>query len=192
MTHENQEKRHVERRIEQTNDPRDREALYGTMAQISDELRLRFPDARFSRCYRNPAFGFEGPDFYNAVTGFSTTLPVEALLPSLREIEVQCGRDRADPPWAPRKMDLDLLLYGDVVGEVALPLAGLMSDRGAPEVAEQIGALGRAAAQRLGVTIEEPFMQLSFIALSVIPELRLTDGGVVDVERFTYVPVEVG
>ncbi|MFZ0043403.1 MAG: adenine deaminase [Solirubrobacteraceae bacterium] len=83
------------------------------------------------------------------------------------------------------------VLEGEVVGEVALPLAGLMSDRGAPEVAEQIGALGRAAAQRLGVTVEEPFMQLSFIALSVIPELRLTDGGVVDVERFTYVPVEV-
>jgi 2-amino-4-hydroxy-6-hydroxymethyldihydropteridine diphosphokinase len=86
------------------------------MLQAARALRQRFADARFSRCYRNPAFGFEGPDFYNAVTGFSTTLPLEALLPSLREIEVRCGRDRADPPFAPRKMDLDLLLYGDVVG----------------------------------------------------------------------------
>jgi 2-amino-4-hydroxy-6-hydroxymethyldihydropteridine diphosphokinase len=86
------------------------------MLQAARALRQRFADARFSHCYRNPAFGFEGPDFYNAVTGFSTTLPVEALLPSLREIEARCGRDRADPRWAPRKMDLDLLLYGDVVG----------------------------------------------------------------------------
>ena len=42
------------------------------------------------------------------------------------------------------------------------------------------------------MTVKEPFMQLSFIALSVIPELRLTDGGLVDVNRFAYVPVLVG
>jgi adenine deaminase len=42
----------------------------------------------------------------------------------------------------------------------------------------------------LGTTVEEPFMQLSFLALSVIPELRLTDGGLVDVGAFAYVPVE--
>jgi adenine deaminase len=77
-----------------------------------------------------------------------------------------------------------------VLAEVPLPLAGLMSDRPAAEVAEQIRAVGEAAARNLGVTVEEPFMQLSFIALSVIPELRLTDGGVVDVGRFAYVPVE--
>jgi 2-amino-4-hydroxy-6-hydroxymethyldihydropteridine diphosphokinase len=85
------------------------------LAQAARAIRQRFPDARFSRCYRNPAFGFEGPDFYNAVVGFTTTLPIEALLPALHEIEAQCGRARADPKWGPRKMDLDLLLYGDAV-----------------------------------------------------------------------------
>jgi adenine deaminase len=59
-------------------------------------------------------------------------------------------------------------------------------------VSAQLSVLGTAAGERLGVTIDEPFMQLSFIALSVIPELRLTDGGLVDVNRFAYVPVEVG
>ncbi len=83
------------------------------------------------------------------------------------------------------------VLDGAVLAEVPLPLAGLMSDRGAGEVADQIGALGAAAADHLGATVQEPFMQLSFVALSVIPELRLTDGGLVDVERFAYVPVEV-
>ena len=82
------------------------------------------------------------------------------------------------------------VLDGEVVGEVALPLAGLMSDLPAAEVAGQLAALGEAAATRLGTTVEEPFMQLSFFALSVIPELRLTDGGLVDVGRFDYVPVE--
>jgi adenine deaminase len=82
------------------------------------------------------------------------------------------------------------VLDGQVVGEVPLPLAGLMSDLPAAEVAGQLHALGEAAATRLGTTVEEPFMQLSFFALSVIPELRLTDGGLVDVGRFDYVPVE--
>jgi adenine deaminase len=77
------------------------------------------------------------------------------------------------------------------LAELALPLAGLMSDRPAREVAAQLDVLREAAGATLGVTIAEPFMQLSFIALSVIPQLRLTDGGLVDVDRFAYVPVEV-
>jgi adenine deaminase len=83
------------------------------------------------------------------------------------------------------------VLDGEVVAELALPLAGLMSDRPAHEVAAQLDVLREAAARALGVTIAEPFMQLSFIALSVIPHLRLTDGGLVDVDRFAYVAVEV-
>jgi adenine deaminase len=84
------------------------------------------------------------------------------------------------------------VLDGAVLAEVPLPLAGLMSDRDAAEVCAEIDALNSAAAQRLGTTVEEPFMQLSFIALSVIPHLRLTDGGLVDVDRFAYVPVYLG
>jgi adenine deaminase len=83
------------------------------------------------------------------------------------------------------------VLDGAVLAEVPLPLAGLMSDRSAAEVSDQIEVLNRAAAERLGTTVAEPFMQLSFIALSVIPQLRLTDGGLVDVDRFAYVPVQV-
>jgi adenine deaminase len=83
------------------------------------------------------------------------------------------------------------VLEGRVLAEVPLPLAGLMSDRPATEVAAQIRELNRAAADALGVAVEEPFMQLSFLALSVIPELRLTDGGLVDVGEFAYVPVEL-
>jgi adenine deaminase len=83
------------------------------------------------------------------------------------------------------------VLDGHVAAEVALPLAGLMSDMPAGEVASALDALGAVAARQLGVTVEEPFMQLSFVALSVIPELRLTDGGLVDVDQFSYVPVQV-
>ena len=83
------------------------------------------------------------------------------------------------------------VLDGEVLARVPLPLAGLMSDQPAPVVAEQITELNRAIRERLGVCIDEPFMQLSFIALSVIPELRLTDGGLFDVDAFTHVPVQL-
>jgi adenine deaminase len=81
------------------------------------------------------------------------------------------------------------VLDGAVVAEVALPLAGLMSDRPAAEVAGKLHALNAAAAERLGVTVDEPFMQLSFLALSVIPQLRLTDTGLMDVDEFAHVDV---
>jgi adenine deaminase len=84
------------------------------------------------------------------------------------------------------------VLDGEVLAEVALPLAGLMSDRPAAEVAGALARLNDAAASALGVTVAEPFMQLSFIALSVIPALRLTDGGLVDVDAFAHVDPVLG
>ena len=86
------------------------------LPQAALGLRARYPDVRFSRCYRNSAFGFEGPDFVNAVAGFNTELPIAGLLAQLREVEALCGRSPTDAKWEPRAMDLDLLLYGDVVG----------------------------------------------------------------------------
>ncbi len=86
------------------------------LGQAARALRRRFSDVRFSSCYRNPAFGFRGDDFINAVAGFSTTLSIEALLAELRAIETECGRRPADPKWGPRAIDLDLLLFDQVVG----------------------------------------------------------------------------
>lgn len=84
-----------------------------------------------------------------------------------------------------------VVLAGEVIAEVALPIAGLMSDRPAPEVAQAVLRCAAVASQTLGVTIDAPFMQLSFLGLSVIPELRLTDQGLVDVGAFELTPVEV-
>jgi 2-amino-4-hydroxy-6-hydroxymethyldihydropteridine diphosphokinase len=79
------------------------------------ELRREFPDVRFSPWYRNRAVGFEGADFINLVAGFTTTLPVGEVVTRLQAIESLCGRPREAPRWAPRSMDLDILLYGDTV-----------------------------------------------------------------------------
>jgi 2-amino-4-hydroxy-6-hydroxymethyldihydropteridine diphosphokinase len=86
------------------------------MVQAAGALKRSFSDTHFSHCYANPAFGFEGPNFINAVVGFHTELPIPPLLAVLRDIEFQCGRGADDPKWGPRAMDLDLLLYDAVVG----------------------------------------------------------------------------
>ncbi|HVN46449.1 MAG TPA: 2-amino-4-hydroxy-6-hydroxymethyldihydropteridine diphosphokinase [Steroidobacteraceae bacterium] len=85
------------------------------LASAVEALRREFPGARFSPWYRNRAVGFEGEDFINLVAGFDTALPLPAVIARLHAIEQQCGRARDAPRWAPRTMDLDVLLYGDLV-----------------------------------------------------------------------------
>jgi 2-amino-4-hydroxy-6-hydroxymethyldihydropteridine diphosphokinase len=81
----------------------------------AEELRRSFPGIRFSPWYRNSAAGFDGADFINLVGEFTTDLPVREVLSRLHRIEELCGRPRDAARWAPRSMDLDVLLYGDLV-----------------------------------------------------------------------------
>lgn len=76
---------------------------------------------------------------------------------------------------------------GRVLAELALPVAGLMSLEPFEVVRDRLVDL-RAAAKGLGVTLEEPFLQLAFLALPVIPHLKITDMGMVDVDRFEIIP----
>lgn len=75
---------------------------------------------------------------------------------------------------------------GRVLSELALPVAGLMSLEPFEQVETDLRAL-RAAAKTLGVTLEEPFLQLAFLALPVIPALKITDRGMIDVTRFEII-----
>lgn len=75
---------------------------------------------------------------------------------------------------------------GEILAELALPIAGLMSDRPFEEVHEALIHL-REAAKSLGVTLAEPFLQLAFVALPVIPRLKITDHGVIDVDKFEII-----
>jgi adenine deaminase len=70
-----------------------------------------------------------------------------------------------------------------VLAKLGLPIAGLMSDQ-ALEVVRQLNDDVTRAAHALGSSLHDPFMALSFMALSVIPSLKLTDMGLVDVDRF--------
>jgi adenine deaminase len=79
---------------------------------------------------------------------------------------------------------------GQVLGILPLPIAGLISDASALRVIGQQDALLEAVLT-IGCPIEDPFMPLSFLPLPVIPKLKLTDMGLVDVERQQIVPLEL-
>lgn len=75
---------------------------------------------------------------------------------------------------------------GEVLAALPLPIAGLMSDLPLEEVRARLDELHEAY-HEMGGALEAPFMALSFLALAVIPTLKLTDHGLVDVDRFELV-----
>jgi 2-amino-4-hydroxy-6-hydroxymethyldihydropteridine diphosphokinase len=100
--------------------------LGGNLGDAAATLRLAFqeldslPDTRLlraSRLYRSRAWGrTDQPDFINAVAMIETSLDARELLDAMLGIEHRAGRERqADERWAPRTLDLDLLLFGDAV-----------------------------------------------------------------------------
>jgi adenine deaminase len=105
------------------------------------------------------------------------------------------GGDEADLHAAVRAVEsmnggMAAVKNGKVLASLPLPIAGLMSDRPLEEVAAGWESL-REAARAMGCRLPEPFMALSFLALPVIPELRITDHGLIDVERFRQAPLFV-
>jgi len=84
------------------------------------------------------------------------------------------------------KGGLAVVLNGRVLASLPLPIAGLMSDASVDQVNLRLEGLHRAA-KNLGCKIPDPFMTLSFLSLPVIPELKITDKGLVDVNQFKFV-----
>jgi adenine deaminase len=79
---------------------------------------------------------------------------------------------------------------GEILAELALPIAGLVTDEPLEDVRAKLDKLEEAA-KALGNKLPGPFMTLSFLGLPVIPELRLTDMGLVDVFKSSLVPFEL-
>ena len=80
-------------------------------------LKYFFSEIRISPIYQSKAVGMEGDDFYNLVVRFKTSLGIKALEYKLREIEYCFGRKRNQPPHTSRTLDIDLLLFGNLVCE---------------------------------------------------------------------------
>ena len=90
----------------------DREEL--TRAGVAS-LREYFGELVLSSVYRSEAVGFQGEDFYNMVIALQTTENPERVFQLLRQIEDEHGRDRSGPRFSSRTLDLDLLLYDDLI-----------------------------------------------------------------------------
>lgn len=75
----------------------------------------RFGGIVLSSVYQTPAEGFDGDDFYNLVARFETEEPIEAVREALSAIEGRHGRTRNHVRYGPRTLDIDILLYGDLI-----------------------------------------------------------------------------
>jgi 2-amino-4-hydroxy-6-hydroxymethyldihydropteridine diphosphokinase len=109
------------------------------LRRAREVLAAHYPRLRCSRAYRNASVGFEGEDFVNLVVGFDTDDDLATVMGQLHAAEAACGRARNAPKWAPRSMDLDILLYGDRVCDEP----GLVLPR--PDLLRRAYMLGPAA-----------------------------------------------
>jgi 2-amino-4-hydroxy-6-hydroxymethyldihydropteridine diphosphokinase len=78
-------------------------------------LRARFGVCRFSPVYRSRSVGFEGDDFINLAAMIETDMTPMELRDWLRDLEDRYGRDRSLPKYSDRTLDVDILLFGDLV-----------------------------------------------------------------------------
>lgn len=78
-------------------------------------LRQRFGEVQLSTVYRTAAVGFDGDDFLNLVAAFDSDEGADSVFEALHRIEDDHGRTRAEGRFKARTLDLDLLLYGDLV-----------------------------------------------------------------------------
>jgi 2-amino-4-hydroxy-6-hydroxymethyldihydropteridine diphosphokinase len=123
-------------------------------------LQTRFGELTLSRVYQSEAEGFAGEDFYNLAARFETDQPIERLREQLAQIEAAHGRARSDARFGPRTLDIDILLYGDLIrhdGRIDVPrpeirrwafvlgpLAEIAPDARHPETGERFIDLWRA------------------------------------------------
>ncbi len=87
-------------------------------------LAQRFGDLKISGTYESQAMGFEGENFYNLIVGFASEWPVKQVAKELKQIEKEHGRTHTDKKFSARTLDLDLILYGDLVvseGRLQIP-----------------------------------------------------------------------
>lgn len=99
------------------------------LAEAAIALRARFGQVLFSPVYRTPSVGFDGPDFLNAAARIESDLDVHALNAWLHALEDAHGRRRGGPRFASRTLDIDIVLFDELVlkgpGNLELPRSDL-------------------------------------------------------------------
>ena len=135
------------------------------------DLQERFGAIQLSTAYRNPAVGFEGDEIVNLVVRFRTTVSLSEVLGILHQIEIRGGKDLAAPRMSAKTIDLDLLLFGDLIVDndrLILPRPESVT------AAYYFKPLFELAPNRVhpvaGSTFTELWSQLESTAVSLVPE----------------------
>ena len=92
-----------------------RQHMQAGIRALHDRFASGQQPMRVARMFESAAVGFDGHDFYNTVVGFHTDLPLTALSEVCKQIEQANGHPSSLPKYSPRTLDIDLLLYGDLV-----------------------------------------------------------------------------
>lgn len=92
------------------------------VAQACQALQQKFPQCRFSRVFESEAVGFDGDNFHNLVAEIDTELSLDDLISWLKHLEAELGRRRGVEKFSSRVIDIDILLYGDLVAEEPIVL----------------------------------------------------------------------
>ena len=107
------------------------ENRYSNIRAGVDDLRMAFPNMLVSSVYETEAIGFDGDPFLNLVVGFNSGIGLRELFVMTRAIEEAHGRRRHSPKCSGRMLDIDILIFGDVVGEeagISLPRAEIIDN----------------------------------------------------------------
>ena len=81
-----------------------------------DALLLKYNNLSFSSVFESEPVGFQGDNFLNMIVAFETKISLGTLISTVKKIEDHCGRDRSQPRFSGRTLDIDVLIYGDKLG----------------------------------------------------------------------------
>ncbi len=131
------------------------------LKQAVELLRAELPVLAISRAWKSPAVGAPGPDFLNAAILVCTDLPQAALKEKIiHPIEMRLGRRRSQDKYAPRTIDIDIIIYGDAVldsmlwthAHLALPVAELLPGLVEPDSGRSLEQIANGLAHQAGIT----------------------------------------
>lgn len=161
---------------------------------ITDHLIMDSEDPQVLKLSVLERYGKGGKPSHGYVTGFGNMRG--AIASSVGHDShnlIVVGRDPQDMARALECLRAEgggfcVVQKGEVIASLALPFAGLMSRSTPQNLSQSLGEL-KVAAHSIGCSLSEPFLMLAFLSLPVIPKLKLTDKGLVDVERFALISV---